>query len=67
MKHWQLQDAKNRFSEVVNKALRDGPQFVTRRGEKPSLLCQLKGISKLSDGQKQKRQLQDWLRSELLI
>ena len=29
---WALQDAKNRFSEVVEKALRDGPQSVTRRG-----------------------------------
>ena len=30
---WQLQDAKNRFSEVVNKALEEGPQTVTRHGE----------------------------------
>ena len=30
---WQLQDAKNRFSEVVEDALRSGPQTVTRRGE----------------------------------
>ena len=30
---WQLQDAKNRFSEVVDDALHDGPQTVTRRGE----------------------------------
>jgi prevent-host-death family protein len=30
---WQLQDAKNRFSEVVEEALHDGPQTVTRRGE----------------------------------
>lgn len=30
---WQLQDAKNRFSEVVDKALETGPQTVTRRGE----------------------------------
>src|SRR5688572_11939700 len=30
---WQLQDAKNRFSEVVEEALRSGPQTVTRRGE----------------------------------
>jgi prevent-host-death family protein len=34
MDHWQLKDAKNRFSEIVNKALRDGPQVVTRRGKK---------------------------------
>ena len=30
---WQLQDAKNRFSELVDDALRDGPQMVTRRGD----------------------------------
>ena len=29
---WALQDAKNRFSEVVEVALREGPQTVTRRG-----------------------------------
>lgn len=30
---WQLQQAKNRFSEVVEDALHEGPQTVTRRGE----------------------------------
>jgi len=29
---WQLQDAKNRFSEVVEKAVKTGPQIVTKRG-----------------------------------
>ncbi len=29
---WALQDAKNRFSEVVEAALRGEPQVVTRRG-----------------------------------
>ncbi|MBI9083284.1 MAG: type II toxin-antitoxin system Phd/YefM family antitoxin [Desulfobacterales bacterium] len=32
MEQWQLQDAKNKFSEVVEKALTVGPQIVTRRG-----------------------------------
>jgi len=30
---WQLQDAKNQFSEVVKKALAEGPQKVTRHGK----------------------------------
>ncbi|MBT3224645.1 MAG: type II toxin-antitoxin system Phd/YefM family antitoxin [Proteobacteria bacterium] len=30
---WQLQDAKNRFSKVVEEALKTGPQTVTRRGK----------------------------------
>lgn len=29
---WQLQDARRRFSEVVDLALKDGPQRVTRHG-----------------------------------
>jgi len=34
MQHtWALQDAKNRFSELVEQALHDGPQMVTRRGK----------------------------------
>jgi antitoxin Phd len=33
MEHiWPLQDAKNKFSEVVNNALHRGPQIITRRG-----------------------------------
>ncbi len=33
MKAWQLQEAKAKFSEVVEAAIREGPQTVTRRGE----------------------------------
>jgi prevent-host-death family protein len=29
---WQLQEAKNRFSEVVDLALSEGPQTITRHG-----------------------------------
>jgi antitoxin Phd len=31
-RRWQLQEAKNRFSEVVEEALKRGPQVITRRG-----------------------------------
>jgi prevent-host-death family protein len=30
---WQLQEAKNRFSEIVDDALLHGPQTVTRHGK----------------------------------
>jgi antitoxin Phd len=30
---WQLADAKNRLSEVVSRALDEGPQFVRRRDD----------------------------------
>lgn len=29
---WQIQEAKSRFSEVVDEAIEHGPQIVTRRG-----------------------------------
>ena len=32
MHAWQLQDAKSRVSELVECALNEGPQLVTRRG-----------------------------------
>ena len=32
-KNWQLQEAKNQFSTVVEKALTDGYQVVTRHGQ----------------------------------
>jgi prevent-host-death family protein len=34
MSSWSLQDAKNKFSEVVNRAQAEGPQVVTRRGRR---------------------------------
>ena len=37
MDTWQLQDAKNRFSELVKNARSKGPQLVTRRG-KPAVV-----------------------------
>ena len=33
MTRWKLEDAKNRFSELVRRALADGPQLVTRHGK----------------------------------
>ena len=32
MRSWKLEDAKNRFSELVRRALSSGPQRVTRNG-----------------------------------
>jgi antitoxin Phd len=34
MKTWQLQEAKNKFSALIDKTLKEGVQFVSRRGTK---------------------------------
>jgi antitoxin Phd len=31
---WQIQDAKNQLSEVIARALKQGPQVITRHGRK---------------------------------
>lgn len=38
MNSWQLQEAKARFSEFLDAALRKGPQVVTRRGVEAAVL-----------------------------
>jgi antitoxin Phd len=38
MASWQLQDAKSKFSEFLNAALKSGPQIVTRRGVEEAVL-----------------------------
>jgi antitoxin Phd len=38
MSAWPIQDAKARFSELLQKCLSDGPQIVTRRGMEAAVL-----------------------------
>jgi len=38
MNSWQLQNAKARFSEFLDAALKNGPQVVTRRGVEEAVL-----------------------------
>ena len=35
---WQIQEAKNKLSEVIDEALENGPQILTRRGETDSVM-----------------------------
>ncbi|HEY7245681.1 MAG TPA: type II toxin-antitoxin system Phd/YefM family antitoxin [Xanthobacteraceae bacterium] len=42
MKSWPVQDAKARFSELLETCLREGPQLVTRRGEKAAVLVPMR-------------------------
>lgn len=45
---WQIQEAKQRFSEVVRRALEDGPQVVTRRGEDAVVVVSVDHFRRLS-------------------
>ena len=38
MKVWPVQDAKARFSELLEKSISEGPQIVTKRGVETAVL-----------------------------
>lgn len=42
MKSWPVQDAKARFSEMLDICLEQGPQLITRRGADAAVLVPLK-------------------------
>jgi len=48
MHTWQLQEAKSRFSEVVDLTLKVGPQLVTRRGEEAVVILAADEYRRLS-------------------
>jgi antitoxin Phd len=46
---WQLQDAKAKFSELVQKALDEGPQTVTRHGKETVVVLSVKDYARLRE------------------
>jgi prevent-host-death family protein len=44
---WQLQEAKNKFSEVVDRAQSTGPQEITRHGRKTAVVLSFKDYRRL--------------------
>ena len=51
MAEWSLQDAKNRFSAVVNAALAGEPQRVTRRGQPAVVVIAVEEYERLCKGE----------------
>jgi prevent-host-death family protein len=50
MKVWPVQDAKARFSELLETCLKDGPQLVTRRGQEAAVLVPADQWRRLTQG-----------------
>lgn len=48
MKSWPLQDAKAKFSAVVDEAMKRGPQRVTRRGEEVVVVLSIKTFQEMT-------------------
>lgn len=47
LKKWQLQEAKNKFSEVVRKATEEGPQTVTKHGKDSVVVLSIEDYKKM--------------------
>lgn len=47
MGSWQVQDAKARFSELLDATLKKGPQVVTRRGIETAVLVPIEEWNRL--------------------
>lgn len=49
MAWWQVQDAKARFSELLDATIKNGPQVVTRRGVETAVLVPIEEWRRLQD------------------
>lgn len=47
-REWQLQEAKNRLSQVVDSALHDGPQTITLRGKPAAVVVSFEEYRKMT-------------------
>jgi prevent-host-death family protein len=47
VEHWQIQKAKNHFSDLVRKAEEQGPQAITRHGKDAAVLLSMKDYCNL--------------------
>ena len=61
---WQLQEAKNRFSEMVDEAIERGPQVITRRGVETAVLLSVADYRKIVLGA---RSITEFFRNSPLV
>jgi len=46
--HWQIQDAKQRFSEMIRAVTNEGPQVITRHGEDVAVVVDISDYRRLT-------------------
>ncbi len=61
--NWQLQDAKNKLSQVIDKCIKEGPQVITRRGQEAVVLVPINDYKQMT---KNKCDLVDFFRKSPL-
>ena len=46
---WQLQEAKNKLSELINQAVLSRPQVITKHGKQTAVILSIKDYQKLKE------------------
>jgi prevent-host-death family protein len=63
MTAWQIQEAKNKLSELIDRAMAEGPQVITRHGVEVVVVMPYTGYKRLTA---RKQRLGDFLMSSPL-
>jgi len=61
---WQLQEAKNKLSRVIEDAIQGGPQIITRRGEEVAVVLSYAEYQKMAVS---KQRLSEFFRESPLV
>ena len=59
--HWQIQEAKQRFSELIRSVQADGPQFVTKHGEEIAVVIDIEEYNRLHGAHGPRKTFKSWL------
>ena len=60
---WQLQEAKQKFSELVRRTLEEGPQVITRHGEEVVVVVPVEEFRRMSNDGEKKMDFKEYLMS----
>jgi prevent-host-death family protein len=63
MSSWQLQEAKQKFSELVRRTLEEGPQVVTKHGEEVVVVVPVEEFRRMSGDGEKKMDFKEFLMS----
>ena len=64
MRIWALHEAKNRLSELVDRAIAEGPQTITRRGRETAVIVSVSDYKRFTEP---KGSLVNFLRESPLV
>ena len=64
MSSWQLQEAKNKLSKLVDEAMKSGPQIITRRGVEVAIVLSVEEYRQLTASEEK---LSDFFRQSPLV